>query len=139
MNVFMIGGTGLLGSEAARELIKRGHSVTSMALPPGSSRCRTASRNEDRVRYGRTTRTGSRNDKRAMFLLFLYLIVEQISIRKYASLSQPAVPARFGAARRLFGLIASGKGITHFFVRSCCARRGISGYGAQRVLNPLRI
>ncbi|HQN05542.1 MAG TPA: NAD(P)-dependent oxidoreductase [Anaerolineaceae bacterium] len=34
MNVFMIGGTGLLGSEAARELIKRGHSITSMALPP---------------------------------------------------------------------------------------------------------
>jgi dihydroflavonol-4-reductase len=33
MKVFMIGGTGLLGSEAARELIKRGHSVTSMALP----------------------------------------------------------------------------------------------------------
>ena len=30
----MIGGTGLLGSEAARELIKRGHSVTAMALPP---------------------------------------------------------------------------------------------------------
>jgi len=34
MNVLMIGGTGLLGSEAARELIKRGHSITSMALPP---------------------------------------------------------------------------------------------------------
>lgn len=34
MKVFMIGGTGLLGSEAARELIKRGHEVTSIALPP---------------------------------------------------------------------------------------------------------
>lgn len=30
----MIGGTGLLGSEAARELISRGHEVTSIALPP---------------------------------------------------------------------------------------------------------
>ncbi len=34
MNVFMIGGTGLLGSEAAFELIKRGHHVSSIALPP---------------------------------------------------------------------------------------------------------
>lgn len=34
MNVFMIGGTGLLGLEAAYELIKRGHQVSSMALPP---------------------------------------------------------------------------------------------------------
>jgi dihydroflavonol-4-reductase len=30
----MIGGTGLLGSEGARELIRRGHKVLSMALPP---------------------------------------------------------------------------------------------------------
>lgn len=34
MKIFMIGGTGLLGSEAAKELIKRGHEVTSVALPP---------------------------------------------------------------------------------------------------------
>ncbi|MHC1692462.1 MAG: NAD-dependent epimerase/dehydratase family protein [Sphaerochaetaceae bacterium] len=34
MKIFMIGGSGLLGSEAARELIQRGHEVTSMALPP---------------------------------------------------------------------------------------------------------
>ncbi len=34
MKVFIIGGTGLLGSEAARELIARGHTVTSVALPP---------------------------------------------------------------------------------------------------------
>ena len=34
MNVFMIGGTGLLGCEAAIELIKHGHKVTSVALPP---------------------------------------------------------------------------------------------------------
>lgn len=34
MKVFMIGGTGLLGSEAARELIARGHEVVSVALPP---------------------------------------------------------------------------------------------------------
>jgi nucleoside-diphosphate-sugar epimerase len=34
MKVFMIGGTGLLGSEAAKELIKRGHNVSSIALPP---------------------------------------------------------------------------------------------------------
>lgn len=34
MKVFMIGGTGLLGSEAAKELIIRGHEVSSIALPP---------------------------------------------------------------------------------------------------------
>jgi nucleoside-diphosphate-sugar epimerase len=34
VKVFMIGGTGLLGSQAARELIARGHSVSSIALPP---------------------------------------------------------------------------------------------------------
>lgn len=34
MKVFMIGGTGLLGCEAATTLIKRGHQVTSVALPP---------------------------------------------------------------------------------------------------------
>ena len=34
MKVFMIGGTGLLGSEAARVLIEHGHEVTSIALPP---------------------------------------------------------------------------------------------------------
>lgn len=34
MKVFMIGGTGLLGSEGAKELIKRGHEVSSIALPP---------------------------------------------------------------------------------------------------------
>lgn len=34
MKVFIIGGTGLIGSEAARELIKRGHEVTSISLPP---------------------------------------------------------------------------------------------------------
>ena len=34
MKVFMIGGTGLLGSEAAKVLIERGHEVTAMALPP---------------------------------------------------------------------------------------------------------
>jgi dihydroflavonol-4-reductase len=34
MNVFMIGGTGLIGSEAAAELIRRGHGVSSVALPP---------------------------------------------------------------------------------------------------------
>lgn len=30
----MIGGTGLLGSEAAKVLIERGHKVKSIALPP---------------------------------------------------------------------------------------------------------
>ena len=34
MKVFMIGGTGLLGSEAAKVLIARGHEVLSIALPP---------------------------------------------------------------------------------------------------------
>lgn len=34
MKVFMIGGTGLLGCEAAIQLIKHGHEVTSVALPP---------------------------------------------------------------------------------------------------------
>ncbi len=34
MKVFMIGGTGLLGSEGAKELIRRGHEVSSVALPP---------------------------------------------------------------------------------------------------------
>ncbi len=34
MKVFMIGGTGLLGSEGAAELIRRGHEVTAIALPP---------------------------------------------------------------------------------------------------------
>ncbi len=34
MNIFMIGGTGLLGCEAATQLIKNGHKVTSVALPP---------------------------------------------------------------------------------------------------------
>ena len=34
MKVFMIGGTGLLGSEGAKELIARGHEVVSVALPP---------------------------------------------------------------------------------------------------------
>ncbi len=34
MKVFLIGGTGLLGSAAAEELIKRGHEVKSIALPP---------------------------------------------------------------------------------------------------------
>lgn len=34
MKVFLIGGTGLLGSEAARVLMSRGHQVSSLALPP---------------------------------------------------------------------------------------------------------
>ncbi len=34
MKVFMIGGTGLLGSEGAKEMIARGHDVSSIALPP---------------------------------------------------------------------------------------------------------
>ena len=39
IDFYMIGGTGLLGSEAARELIARGHEVTSVALslPKGAS------------------------------------------------------------------------------------------------------
>ncbi|MBO3798527.1 MAG: NAD(P)-dependent oxidoreductase [Thermoproteota archaeon] len=34
MRVFIVGGTGLLGSAGAAELIRRGHSVRSIALPP---------------------------------------------------------------------------------------------------------
>ena len=34
MKVFMIGRIGLLGSEAAKALIERGHEVSSIALPP---------------------------------------------------------------------------------------------------------
>ncbi len=34
MNVFMVGGTGFLGYHAVRELQKRGHRVTLLALPP---------------------------------------------------------------------------------------------------------
>ena len=34
MKVFLIGGTGLLGSVAAAELIRRGHEVRAIALPP---------------------------------------------------------------------------------------------------------
>ncbi|MDF9825054.1 dihydroflavonol-4-reductase [Breznakia sp. PF5-3] len=34
MKVFMIGGTGLLGLEGAKELVKQGHKVVSLALPP---------------------------------------------------------------------------------------------------------
>ncbi len=34
MKIFMIGGTGLLGSQGAKELIDRGHSVMTLALPP---------------------------------------------------------------------------------------------------------
>ena len=34
MKVCIIGGTGLLGSEGAKELIARGHQVKAIALPP---------------------------------------------------------------------------------------------------------
>lgn len=34
MKVFLVGGTGLLGSEAARIFIERGHEVVAVALPP---------------------------------------------------------------------------------------------------------
>ena len=34
MKVFLVGGTGLLGSVTAKELIKRGHQVHAIALPP---------------------------------------------------------------------------------------------------------
>lgn len=34
MKVFMIGGTGILVSEAEKVLIERGHEVVSVALPP---------------------------------------------------------------------------------------------------------
>lgn len=39
MKVFMIGGTGLLGCEAAKVLLERGHEVTSLALPPVPEGC----------------------------------------------------------------------------------------------------
>jgi len=34
MKIFIVGGTGLLGAAAAKELISRGHSIVSVALPP---------------------------------------------------------------------------------------------------------
>ena len=34
MKVFIIGGTGLIGSETTRELISRGHEIIALALPP---------------------------------------------------------------------------------------------------------
>ncbi|MBE0600833.1 MAG: NAD(P)H-binding protein [Firmicutes bacterium] len=34
MKALIIGGTGLLGSQAARELLRRGHELTGLALPP---------------------------------------------------------------------------------------------------------
>lgn len=34
MKVFIVGGTGLLGSAAAKELVARGHEVVSLSLPP---------------------------------------------------------------------------------------------------------
>lgn len=34
MKILMIGGTGLIGSEAAAELIRRGHEVSTISLPP---------------------------------------------------------------------------------------------------------
>lgn len=34
MRVFIVGGTGLLGSSAAKELVARGHEVVSLSLPP---------------------------------------------------------------------------------------------------------
>lgn len=34
MKVFVIGGSGLLGSEGAKELIRRGREVSSVELPP---------------------------------------------------------------------------------------------------------
>lgn len=37
MNIFIIGGTGLLGCEAAKQLILKGHKVTSISLRPHSS------------------------------------------------------------------------------------------------------
>ena len=39
MKVFLIGGTGLLGSAAAEELIHRGHQVRAIALPPAPQGC----------------------------------------------------------------------------------------------------
>lgn len=50
MKVFMIGGTGLLGSEAARVLIARGHEVTSLALPPVPEGCELPS--EMKIEFG---------------------------------------------------------------------------------------
>lgn len=51
MKVFMIGGTGLLGSEAAKVLIQRGHQVTSIALPPlPQGAVLPPPRSEDRIR-----------------------------------------------------------------------------------------
>ena len=37
MKIFLIGGTGLLGSAAAVELIRRGHQIRAIALPPAPS------------------------------------------------------------------------------------------------------
>ncbi len=42
MKVFMIGGTGLLGSEAAKELIARGHEVTKHRSPASAAGRRSA-------------------------------------------------------------------------------------------------
>ncbi len=39
MKVFLVGGTGLLGCNAAKELIKRGHEVKAIALPPIPTGC----------------------------------------------------------------------------------------------------
>ena len=39
MKVFLVGGTGLLGCNAAKELIKRGHQVKAIALPPVPPKC----------------------------------------------------------------------------------------------------
>lgn len=50
MKIFIIGGTGLIGSAAAGELIARGHEVYSIALPPLPEGGRFAGENENRVR-----------------------------------------------------------------------------------------
>ena len=42
MKVFIIGGTGLLGSEGVRELLNRGHQVTTLA-PRAAWACRACS------------------------------------------------------------------------------------------------
>ncbi|MCK4551340.1 MAG: hypothetical protein KAU02_00380 [Tenericutes bacterium] len=34
MKVLIVGGTGLLGLEAVKELVSKGHEVVSLALPP---------------------------------------------------------------------------------------------------------
>ena len=34
MKVFIVGGNGLLGAEAARIFVERGHKVVAVALPP---------------------------------------------------------------------------------------------------------